>query len=55
LEYEERVKKFFFFNFFPLDDPLMAEIAQEYQGNYRKFEEIAKDWTSKFAIQVCSF
>ncbi len=30
----------------------MAEIAQEYQGNYRKFEEIAKDWTNKYARQV---
>ena len=34
------------------DDPLMADIAQEFQGNYRKFEATAREWTEKYAGQV---
>ena len=30
----------------------MADIAQEFQGNYRKFEATAREWTEKYAGQV---
>jgi len=33
-------------------DPLMGDIAHEFQGNYRKFEATAREWTEKFAAQV---
>jgi hypothetical protein len=35
-----------------LADPLMADIAQEFQSNYSKFEATAREWTLKFATQV---
>ncbi|XP_015903129.1 ubiquitin-conjugating enzyme E2 T [Parasteatoda tepidariorum] len=31
------------------DDPLMSEIAQEYQSNRESFLKHAKEWTDKFA------
>jgi len=33
----------------------MADIAQEFQCNYRKFEATAKDWTERFAAQVRTY
>jgi len=30
----------------------MADIAQEFQSNYSKFEATARDWTEKFATKV---
>jgi ubiquitin-conjugating enzyme E2 D/E len=32
------------------DDPLDAEIAQQYKNNRQKFNETAKDWTEKLAM-----
>jgi hypothetical protein len=30
----------------------MSDIANEFQGNYRKFEETARQWTEQYASQV---